>query len=273
MKHLSRTVWFLFSLTLLLLVLGTPLTSYAATRLPRLPSTPRTCDLRNNAYPTNYAYPTEYSYLPTEYVGSSDPTGPDLLPVFTPRPSPNGGIEAGAWTCGSNYLELIAFPSIDDTLVPDSYRITLTANNVSTFTQVLPSAFYPPTSQGLPTLELTVQAHQVYAIDVAACQNTSCQWAVQLQVVTATNPLCQNGYVWRQIDPDDHVCVQPWERDQAAYDTSQWQFRVDPSNPDNCLPGYVWREYRPFDHVCVDPAQRQQVHDDNSQALSRMVAL
>jgi hypothetical protein len=180
MKHLCRNAWCLFSLALLFLVLGTPLKSHAATRTPSLPHAPHTCDLRNNAYPTNYAYPTQYSTYPTEYTGFADPSGPDYLPVYSGREIVNSDIQVGAWTCGSTFLELIAFPSLTASIVPDTYLVYLTVNGMSTVTRVPSSAFSPPIDQGLPTTELTVQAHQVYTIDVVACQNDFCEGAVEL---------------------------------------------------------------------------------------------
>ena len=37
---------------------------------------------------------------------------------------------------------------------------------------------------------------------------------------------CLQGYVWRQVVPDDYVCVTPAVRSQAAYDNSQANNRV-----------------------------------------------
>ncbi|GCE18699.1 hypothetical protein KDK_24990 [Dictyobacter kobayashii] len=37
---------------------------------------------------------------------------------------------------------------------------------------------------------------------------------------------CIQGYVWREAFANDHVCVTPQERSQAAYDNSQAANRV-----------------------------------------------
>ena len=86
---------------------------------------------------------------------------------------------------------------------------------------------------------------------------------------------CQEGYVWREAcGPDDHVCVTPTVRAQAAQDNGQAAARREPNGgpygPDTCRPGYVWREAcGPQDHVCVPPATRAQAAQDNAQAASR----
>lgn len=77
------------------------------------------------------------------------------------------------------------------------------------------------------------------------------------------------GYVWRDAGPNDHVCVSPSTRDQAAYDNSQASSRVNPSGPygpDTCLQGYVWREAFDGDHVCVTTAIHAQAAYDNAHA-------
>ncbi len=84
---------------------------------------------------------------------------------------------------------------------------------------------------------------------------------------------CHIGYVWRDAGADDHICVSPETRTQAAYDNSQRSNRVDPNGgpygPDTCLQGYVWRDAFSNDHVCVSPATRAQAAYDNSQAYDR----
>jgi hypothetical protein len=86
---------------------------------------------------------------------------------------------------------------------------------------------------------------------------------------------CAQGYVWREAFPNDHVCVTPETRSQAAYDNSQATARIDPINksygPDTCIQGYVWREAIPSDFVCVIPETRDKTAYDNSQAANRRV--
>jgi len=85
---------------------------------------------------------------------------------------------------------------------------------------------------------------------------------------------CLQGYVWREAVPDDHVCVTPETRTQAAQDNGLAASRRSPTGgaygPDTCLQGYVWREAVPDDHVCVTPETRTQTADDNNLASSRL---
>jgi len=83
---------------------------------------------------------------------------------------------------------------------------------------------------------------------------------------------CLQGYVWREAGPNDHVCVTPATRDQAAADNAAAPSRVDPNGaygPDSCIQGYVWREAFTGDHVCVTTAVRSQAAADNAAAASR----
>ena len=86
---------------------------------------------------------------------------------------------------------------------------------------------------------------------------------------------CKSGYVWREAIPSDHVCAEPWVRDQVGYDNSQAVARRDPTGPygsNSCISGYVWREAFAGDLVCVEPWMRDQAHFDNSQAADRVAA-
>ena len=84
---------------------------------------------------------------------------------------------------------------------------------------------------------------------------------------------CKEGFVWREAFPDDHVCVTPEVREQAARDNRLAASRREPHGgafgPDTCKPGFVWREARPDDHVCVTPEVREQAALDNREAASR----
>lgn len=87
---------------------------------------------------------------------------------------------------------------------------------------------------------------------------------------------CVAGYVWRDAFPNDHVCVTPDVRTQAAEDNNQAADRRQPGGgdygPNTCLPGYVWRAAAPDDLVCVTPAVRDQAGRDNAAAASRRAA-
>lgn len=89
---------------------------------------------------------------------------------------------------------------------------------------------------------------------------------------------CVEGFVWREAcGPNDHVCVVPQRRSEAAADNAQWAARRAPGGgpfgPDTCKPGFVWREAcGPQDHVCVTGATRGQAKDDNAHAHERFKA-
>jgi hypothetical protein len=86
---------------------------------------------------------------------------------------------------------------------------------------------------------------------------------------------CASGYVWREAFAGDLACVDPSQRDQAAYDNASQYYRTDPNGiygSVSCLSGYVWRDAYDGDGVCVEPWVRDQVHYDNSQAPYRIEA-
>jgi hypothetical protein len=78
---------------------------------------------------------------------------------------------------------------------------------------------------------------------------------------------CAPGFVWREANPSDHVCVIPQVRDEARSDNAQAAGRRSPtggpSGPDTCISGFVWREAFSGDHVCVTPQTRSQAAQDN----------
>jgi len=80
---------------------------------------------------------------------------------------------------------------------------------------------------------------------------------------------CKQGFVWREAIQNDHVCVRPESRTQAANDNSNAASHREPNGgafgPDTCKQGFVWREVVPSDHVCVTPQIRQQTKSENSQ--------
>jgi hypothetical protein len=106
--------------------------------------------------------------------------------------------------------------------------------------------------------------------------------AIGPQATAVADPLpygpdtCIGGYVWRNAQSGDTVCVTPAVRDQTAQDNSQASQRVEPGGgaygPDTCKQGFVWREAFGGDHVCVTPATRTQAANDNAAAASRKAA-
>lgn len=91
--------------------------------------------------------------------------------------------------------------------------------------------------------------------------------------LTASNAgLCQPGYVWRVINPNDRVCVPPDVRAQAQADNAEAHNRVSPGGGDTCRSGFVWRAAFNGDNVCVTPATRTQTAEDNAKAGERVVS-
>jgi len=101
---------------------------------------------------------------------------------------------------------------------------------------------------------------------------------------TARPDACVPGFVWRQVNPQDHVCVTPAVRAQVRADNKLApQRRVGPPRKLQacprrgtcyaynipCKPGFVWREAVPGDYVCVTPAARAQAQADNRMANTR----
>ncbi|HMD73524.1 MAG TPA: hypothetical protein VKG05_06660, partial [Steroidobacteraceae bacterium] len=84
---------------------------------------------------------------------------------------------------------------------------------------------------------------------------------------------CKQGYVWREADLSDWVCVTGAVRDQTRTENATptaHRAGGGAYGPDTCASGYVWRDAFPGDHVCVVPSVRDQARSDNSQAGSRL---
>lgn len=83
---------------------------------------------------------------------------------------------------------------------------------------------------------------------------------------------CAQGYVWREADARDHVCVLPATRQQTAQENRAAPTRVagsGPYGPNTCLQGFVWREAFQGDVVCVIPESRSQAAQDNAASARR----
>lgn len=80
---------------------------------------------------------------------------------------------------------------------------------------------------------------------------------------------CRTGYVWREAQPFDRVCVRPASRSRVQQENLLALSRIDPAGaygPFSCIAGYVWREAYPGDAVCVTPARRTAVRRENAEA-------
>jgi hypothetical protein len=83
---------------------------------------------------------------------------------------------------------------------------------------------------------------------------------------------CKSGYVWRDAQDGDGVCVTPAERSEAKAQNANAanNRRVGGGNygPNTCRDGYVWREAFAGDVVCVTPFERQKAKNQNSASAS-----
>lgn len=87
---------------------------------------------------------------------------------------------------------------------------------------------------------------------------------------------CIQGFVWREANPSDHVCVTPNVRTRTAQENAQAAADREPNGgpygPDTCKQGFVWREAYQGDVVCVTPNIRSEAAADNAAAESRKQA-
>ena len=74
---------------------------------------------------------------------------------------------------------------------------------------------------------------------------------------------CKPGYVWREADESDWVCVTMAARDQVQNDNAR-------APRERCDGGLFWREAFPGDHVCVSTTVRAQTSRDNADAAARV---
>jgi hypothetical protein len=103
----------------------------------------------------------------------------------------------------------------------------------------------------------------------ATTDNANAYDHVNQTLVTYGPNACQNGYVWRDGDDSDCVCVTYETRAQAQADNAAAGNR-HVRGSDTYIQGYVWREAWPGDHVCVTDTTRSEAQNDNGQATRRL---
>ena len=123
-----------------------------------------------------------------------------------------------------------------------------------------------PTKRPAQTLSANGITINVNSINIAA--NTA--------TVTITSQMverCVMGFVWREANANDKVCVTTALRTQTREENNLAASRRSPTGgpfgPDTCRQGFVWREAFPGDHVCVPPSSRTQARADNAEAANR----
>ncbi len=83
---------------------------------------------------------------------------------------------------------------------------------------------------------------------------------------------CVDGYAWRLVTPEDHVCVVPLNIEQLKADNAEAASRWTDGafGPHTCLDGYVWRNAIDGDDVCVSPEVFALTAFDNAAAPNRV---
>lgn len=81
---------------------------------------------------------------------------------------------------------------------------------------------------------------------------------------------CNSGYVWRDAQDGDGVCVTPDERAEAkaqnANAANNRKVGGGAYGPNTCRDGYVWREAFAGDVVCVTPHEREKAMHQNAES-------
>ena len=80
---------------------------------------------------------------------------------------------------------------------------------------------------------------------------------------------CKAGYVWREGDAKDLVCVTSARRTQVATENAN-SASHKAANGYDCLPNYMWRGAWPNDQACVTSAQKLQGQQESRQAYSNV---
>ena len=154
-------------------------------------------------------------------------------------------------------------PSVADLRAFPNYP-TGWATYYTTFLQRAASSS-PGANDGIPlrkalTHSVRTSTYKALQADVASVQRATAAFA-DAQIYGPNT--CAEGYVWREADDRDYVCVSPSTRQQTSADNAVAGKRHAPGST-NCKTGYVWREAYPEDKVCVTPTTRTQAKSDNA---------
>lgn len=202
--------------------------------------------------------------IPTSYFHFSTSNGPSI----------------GIYACANPFyveLRVIGTPLS----LTNWYNLTTTVNGQATGSIYNPEGYEPLGNNQVSWVKsLSLQWHTHYTFQIQHCtsigMNAYCSaWSPQLEYTTYVNHQCMSGYVWRQANPFDQVCVTPAEQFQVSYDNTLAPYRVDPNGaygPHTCTYGFVWRQAFGGDYTCVIPAERAQAAQDNSLAAYRVLA-
>ncbi len=141
--------------------------------------------------------------------------------------------------------------------------------------QATPGPWSVPTSfryeVTLPTQSQKAPSSPILKTPQQANLNLQTAGAISSQASAA--PQCKSGFVWREAQPTDLVCVPPASRDRVKQENATAASRRSPTGgpygPNTCLAGFVWREAFNGDVVCVTPDSRRMAKEENALSASR----
>lgn len=119
-----------------------------------------------------------------------------------------------------------------------------------------------------PAQSLSANGINIRVDGIDAANNTA-----RITITSEMPDRCVVGYVWREANASDKVCVTGATRTQTREENSLAPSRRSPTGgaygPNTCLQGFVWREASSDDFVCVPPPSRTQARQDNTEAANR----
>ena len=154
--------------------------------------------------------------------------------------------------------------SVRDVLAPDDTRV----EGQTVAINVTPDAVTPPTGKKkLPWWVWLIAGLVVVGVGIGI------YLAVRKKENVAAPDDCKTGFVWREANATDHVCVPPKTHEETLEENTKAAARRSPTGgpygPNTCLQGYVWREAFPGDQVCVPVESRTRAAADNLLAAER----
>ena len=131
-----------------------------------------------------------------------------------------------------------------------------------------------PTLTPIPT-NLLLAACCIFALGLADSAAADTADSIMASAKEAKRlAVCLPGFVWREANERDLVCVPPPARARAAAENRaapQTRTGSGAYGENTCRPGFVWREAYAGDVTCVSPASRDLARSENALAAQRRV--
>jgi hypothetical protein len=167
---------------------------------------------------------------------------------------------------GTNKYVTVTGEEINFTISPDSRIVSI--RNGPTFPQDTPMAFGDIVESDAGSGVATITNRYTGEVLILDFHDPAHPFTSYSAVQPYTNMSCLPGFVLRQADNADRVCVTQAIRDQVALQNSLGPSRSQ-SGTIACLPSFIWRGASATDRVCVTPAEHAQAQLDNLLAPSR----